>query len=48
MDETNSNKSEKWKSQEAEMQDTSVVIQAWMVKILVFFQPTGYATESPL
>lgn len=28
------------------MQDTSAVIQAWVVNSLVFFQPTGYAFES--
>lgn len=36
----------KWESQEAEMQDTSAVIQAWVVNSLFFFQPTGYAFES--
>lgn len=38
----------KWESQEAEMQDSSAAIQAWVANTLVFFQPTGYTFEPPL
>lgn len=38
----------KWESQEAEMQDSSAAIQAWVANTLVFFQPTGHTFEPPL